>query len=204
MYGIPTTDSAPTSGLRARRQAIKQLALLVGLSLTASSLNALANSFSLPRDMRRRQQTLLDPQQLALLAEVGELIIPTTDTPGAKAAGVHHFINHQLVYCFSKSDQARHLKYLARLANIAREQLGHEFIVAPPAQQIALLNAMEKGTAPFTQEDRHFFKSLKALVIFGYYTSEIGATQELGYQPVPGGFKTIKFHQVGKIWAENN
>ena len=202
MHDSSTADYAP--GSRSRRQAIKQLALLLGLSLTANSLNALASSFSQPRDMRRRQQTLLDSQQLALLAEVGELIIPTTDTPGAKAAGVQDFINHQLVYCFSKSDQARYLKYLARLANIAREQLGSEFITAPQAQQIALLNAMEKGTAPFTQEDRHFFKGLKALVIFGYYTSEIGATQELNYQPVPGGFKAIKFQQVGKIWAHNN
>jgi hypothetical protein len=185
-----------------RREAIKQLALLIGVSLSASSLSALAASFANTTDFKRRSKTLLNPQQLALVRELGELIIPTTDTPGAIAAGVHDFINYQLVYCFSKEDQTFHLKNLDRIAKIAQEEFGKSFIAATKEQQIDLLTRMEKPAAPFTQDDRNYFKQLKSLVVFGYYTSEIGATQELKYLAIPGGYKgNVKIKEIGRTWA---
>lgn len=194
------TTSAPEEP--SRREAIKQLALLIGVSLSASSLSALAASFANTTDFNRRSKTLLNPQQLALVRELGELIIPTTDTPGAIAAGVHDFINYQLVYCFSKEDQALHLKNLDRIAKIAQEEFGKNFIAATKTQQIDFLTRMEKPAAPFTQDDRNYFKQLKSLVVFGYYTSEIGATQELKYLAIPGGYKgNVKFTDIGRAWA---
>ena len=185
-----------------RRDSIKQLALLLGVSLSGSSLSALAASFSSPRDLHRRRKTLLNPQQLALVRELGELIIPTTDTPGAIAAGVHDFINYQLVYCFSKEDQASHLKNLDRITALAQQEFGKDFIAATREQQIDFLTRMEKSVAPFTNEDRNYFKQLKSLVVFGYYTSEIGATQELKFLPIPGGYKgNVKFKEIGRTWA---
>ena len=185
-----------------RRDSIKQLALLLGVSLSGSSLSALAASFSSPRDLHRRRKTLLNPQQLALVRELGELIIPTTDTPGAIAAGVHDFINYQLVYCFSKEDQASHLKNLDRITALAQQEFGKDFIAATREQQIDFLTRMEKPVAPFTNEDRNYFKQLKSLVVFGYYTSEIGATQELKFLPIPGGYKgNVKFKEIGRTWA---
>lgn len=197
---IDRSPSAPDKP--SRREAIKQLALLIGVSLSASSLNALAASFTKPTDFNRRSKTLLNPQQLALVRELGELIIPTTDTPGAIAAGVHDFINYQLVYCFSKEDQQRHLKNLDRIASIAQQEFGKDFIAATKEQQIDFLTRMEKPAAPFTQDDRNYFKQLKSLVVFGYYTSEIGATQELKYLAIPGGYKgNVKFTDIGRAWA---
>jgi hypothetical protein len=185
-----------------RRDSIKQLALLLGVSLSSSSLSALAASFSSPRDLHRRRKTLLNPQQLALVRELGELIIPTTDTPGAIAAGVHDFINYQLVYCFTKEDQIRHIKNLDRIDTLAQQEFSKHFIAATREQQIDFLTRMEKPVAPFTSEDRNYFKQLKSLVVFGYYTSEIGATQELKFLPIPGGYKgNVKFKDIGRTWA---
>ena len=185
-----------------RRAAIKQLALMCGLALSATSLGALAASFSNPRDMSRASKSLLSPAQLALLKQLGELIIPTTDTPGAIAAGVHDFINHQLVYCFSPQDQKMHLDGLDRLAGLSQQLLGKDFLSATQAQQVALLTQMEAAQKPFTQNDRNYFKQLKSLVVFGYYTSEIGATKELAFLPVPGGYKGhFKFSQIGRAWS---
>lgn len=185
-----------------RRDSIKQLALLLGVSLSSSSLSALAASFSSPRDLHRRRKTLLNPQQLALVRDLGELIIPTTDTPGAIAAGVHDFINYQLVYCFSKEDQTRHITNLDRIDSLAQQEFGKHFIAATKEQQIDFLTRMEKPVAPFSNDDRHYFKQLKALVVFGYYTSEIGATQELKFLPIPGGYKgNVKFKDIGRTWA---
>jgi hypothetical protein len=181
-----------------RRDAIKQLAVFCGLALSASSLSALATVAMPPADMNRSKKTLLDKNQLALVRELGEIIIPTTDTPGAIAAGVHDFINHFMVYCASKEEQQTLQAVLTRI-NTSGDK---PFLLLGKDQQIELLNNMEQARNGFSQSDRDGFKQLKALVVFGYYTSEIGASQELAYLAIPGGYKgNFKFKEIGKAWA---
>ena len=196
---IPSVVEDLTASLdidSARRTAIKQVAAICGLALSASSLSALAAVVTPPTDMNRSKQTLLDKDQLELVRELGEMIIPTTDTPGAIAAGVHDFINHFTVYCATKDEQQNLLDFLARLNNKT------PFLQLGKQQQIDLLNNMEQAKHGFTQTDRNNFKQFKALVLFGYYTSEIGASQELAYLAIPGGYKgNFKFKEIGKAWA---
>lgn len=185
-----------------RRDAIKQLALACGLVLSANSLSVLAANFTPPTDFTRRKKTLLNADQLALVRELGEIIIPTTDTPGAIAAGVHDFINHFSVYCANTAEQQALLSGLKRIDESAQTRFSSSFLTASKTQQIELLTKMEQAADGFTAADRQFFKQLKALVTFGYYTSEIGATQELAYLAIPGGYKgNFKFKDVGKAWA---
>lgn len=185
-----------------RRTALKQLALACGLVLSANSLSALAASFEPPTDFARSKKTLLNSDQLALVRELGEIIIPTTDTPGAIAAGVHDFINHFAASCASKEEQQGLLAGLKRIDDSAKARFNTAFLSAGKTQQIEMLTKMEQAADGFNADDRHFIKQLKALVTFGYYTSEIGATQELAYLAIPGGYKgNVKFKQVGKAWA---
>ena len=180
-----------------RRDAIKQLAVFCGLALSASSLSALA-TVAMPADMNRSKKTLLDKNQLALVRELGEIIIPTTDTPGAIAAGVHDFINHFMVYCASKEEQQALRAVLTRINSSGNKP----FLLLGKEQQIELLNNMEQARNGFNQPDRDGFKQLKALVVFGYYRSEMGASQELAYLAIPGGYKgNFKFKEIGKAWA---
>ncbi len=188
-----------------RRAALKQLAFACGLVLSASSLSALAASFEPPTDLARSTKTLFNADQLALVRELGEIIIPTTDTPGAIAAGVHDFINHFVVYCASTDEQQGLLAGLKRIDDSAQTRFSKPFLSASKTQQIELLTKMEQAADGFTTDDRQFFKKLKALVTFGYYTSELGASQELAYLAIPGGYKgNFKFKQIGKAWALNN
>jgi hypothetical protein len=47
-----------------------------------------------------------------------------------------------------------------------------------------------------------FFHTMKELTLLGYYTSQIGATQELKYAPVPGRFDgCVPFATVGRAWS---
>lgn len=185
-----------------RRDAIKQLALACGLALSANSLTALAGTFTPPTDFGRSKKTLLNSDQLALVRELGEIIIPTTDTPGAIAAGVHDFINHFMVYCASEGEQQWLLGGLATIEKSAQKNFSKPFLALDKSQQIQLLTQMEQASDGFTENDRKLFKQFKALVTFGYYTSEIGASQELAYLAIPGGYKgNFKFKDVGKAWA---
>lgn len=187
-----------------RRAALKQLALACGLALSASSLSALAASFSAPTDFSRSKKTLLTAKQLELVRALGDIIIPATDTPGAVAAGVHDFINHYTAYCASSAEQQQLLATLARIESAAHGEFKTAFTALTNAQQLQLLNAMEQAQNGFSQADRKGLKQLKALVVFGYYTSEPGATQELAYLAIPGGYKgNFKLKEIGRAWALN-
>ena len=47
-----------------------------------------------------------------------------------------------------------------------------------------------------------FFEAFRQLVIAGYYTSEIGITQEREYLPVPGEYDgAFPYSQVNKVYS---
>ena len=75
MPNVSDTGLIATSDIHLeRRTAIKQLAALCGLALSATSLSLMAESFTSPRDISRRKNRFLKPEQLALVRELGELI----------------------------------------------------------------------------------------------------------------------------------
>jgi Gluconate 2-dehydrogenase subunit 3 len=186
-----------------RREIIKYLALASGLALMPSSLESLASSFSKPTDLGRLDKKgLLNHKQLELLADISDVIIPTTDTPGALAAKAHEFINQFAVNCLNLNEQNQIITTLNKIADAVEKKSSTGFKQLSLAQKIQLLTEVEQVKSPFTQSDRADFKQLKAWVVFAYYTSEIGAAQELSYLAIPGGYKgNVKFSSVGKAWA---
>lgn len=116
---------------------------------------------------------------------ISELTIPTTDTPGASALGVPVFVLLAL-------DQ--------RLSGLAPEILpilqreldraaGGSFLAKPSHDQSKILGALD--TAAYAAPARantptYAWRKIKAAIVAGYYTSEVGASKELIYEPVPG------------------
>jgi len=185
-----------------RRDLIKHMALTCGLVLSVASLNSLAANLLKPTDMSRRKTNLLTANQLLILRELGEVIIPTTDTPGAIEAGVHDFINGYAAQCLNKEEQRQLVAALNTIANTAKTRDKKPFDKLEIAQKIELLTDMEQAKYPFTEQDRTNLKQAKGLIVFGYYTSEAGATKELAYLAIPGGYKgNFKFKEIGKAWA---
>jgi hypothetical protein len=185
-----------------RREMIRYLALASGLVLMPASLESLA-AFSKPTDLTRLgKKGLLNAEQLALLADVSDVIIPATDTPGALAARAHEFINQFAISCLDVNEQNQILETLDKIAIEANKKSNTGFNTLSTAQKIQLLTEFEQGKSPFTSKDRENFKQLKSWIVFAYYTSEPGATQELSYLAIPGGYKgNVKFSSVGKAWA---
>lgn len=128
-------------------------------------------------------QVVSQPQGMALFEAV-ETIIPQTATPGAKAARVHVFIDLVLAKCVSPAEQTKLLGAL--------DALGPAFVTAEPAARKTALEAMDKDA----------FAMLKELTVLGYFTSEIGATQALAYDKVPGGYwGNLDLKPGQKSWA---
>jgi len=145
----------------------------------------------------------LNPHQNATVVAMIDQIIPETDTPGAKAAGVNEFIDVILTEWAHDDERRNFLDGLASVDKKSNELFAKEFIAASPAQQLSLLRAMDEAAAfessirpprpdrdELEDRDRQlegsFFSVFKRLTLHGYYTSEIGFTQELKLQIIPG------------------
>ena len=180
-----------------RRSALIKLAGLCGLALSGDALAALAASAKAPA-----APELLSADALALTAVLAEHIIPATDTPGALAVGAHRTIDHMLMVCATASEQQSFIAGLERVDAIALAADGKRFRALPAKRRVALLQALDGGTAPFTAEDQRFFRTMKSYTLFAYYTSEAGSTLELAYLPVPGGFKgNFPLRKNTRTWA---
>lgn len=125
--------------------------------------------------------TILSARQNELVVALSELIIPETDTPGAKAAHVNRFIDAVLAEA-APGDRDSFIRGLTWIDDRSRALFGKSFGEASPADQTALLTRLSAEGNP-DREDRigtDFFQAIKSMTIDGYYTSEIGLRQELG------------------------
>ena len=144
----------------------------------------------------------LDPHQNDTVVAMMDQIIPATDTPGAKGARVNEFIDVILTEWADADERKNFLDGLAGVDKQTNDLFGKNFVDASPAQQVTLLRSMDESIATQrTRRMRHgntipeerdrqlrgeFFNVFKGITVHGYYTSEIGFSQELNLQIIPG------------------
>ncbi|WDE10288.1 gluconate 2-dehydrogenase subunit 3 family protein [Thalassomonas haliotis] len=190
---------------KTRRDFIRQLTLTLG-SATAAGLVAgsglsVALAYSAKPEIKNKPGLIFTRVQLNLLARVCDTILPRTDTPSGSELDCHGFADHQLFHCFQQKQQQQCCDILDTIAKQSRQTYRQEFEQLPQQEQTALLLDIEKS-AGFTSKDKTQFKFLKALLVFGYFTSEAGATQVLNYQAIPGGYLgSIPYDENSKAWG---
>ena len=167
------------------------LLVLAGTAAVPDQLLAVGRTIH--KTIRAGTLRALTSQQNETVATIAELIIPKTDTPGARDAGVPAFIDVMLA---DWADDDQRQMFAAGLANVderSRAAFGKEFVAGTPAQQAEILEDLDYELARLrdTKADtsKNFFQAMKWLTLTGYYTSEIGATSELHYRVVPGRYE---------------
>lgn len=73
-----------------RREALRNVALLMGGAISATTLGIITNGCNTSSD---KNGELFSQHQQNIIAELADTIIPATDTPGAKVAAVGPFIS---------------------------------------------------------------------------------------------------------------
>jgi gluconate 2-dehydrogenase gamma chain len=188
-----------------RREAIERTAVLLGYAVSAPAIAGLLQGCKPKPELNYKPVFLTAPQALTI-SEVSEIIIPKTETPGAKDVGVPAFIDSMLSDVYPKADQDRFLKGLDEFEAGAKKEYGTSFIELKPEQQIEwvkkvhdpAIEASKKGDV----KDRPFILTVKELTLLGFFTSEPGATVVLHYEPVPGAYHgCLPLAEVGKTWA---
>jgi hypothetical protein len=170
------------SGTMTRRQALKGLIALVGGTVSVAELAPLAQAAMADTDASPQ---FLDADQFALLGRAVDLMIPETDTPGAYGVGVHRFIDMMLAE-YAAADRRETMQQALCDVNAASvSRYGKNFVDISSGEQLDLLVTVDKDAF----EDRGSsaaYRMLKSMILFGYYTSEIGASVELRFVPYPG------------------
>ena len=167
-----------------RRDALAGIVAMFGAGLFAPIARAAAGDVT-PISLGPPSGEVFTAGQRALMSALSERVMPTTDTPGAIAAGVPEFIE-KLLADWALPDEAKPI--VAGLDAIeARSQAdyGVAGAQATAAQQDALLTLAMEDKFP---GGKTFFEAFRQLVITGYFTSEVGIMQEREYLPVPGRY----------------
>ncbi len=175
-----------------RRNFISGLALSFGSALTPLGALAFEAAMSPSKEKNGiKNSSTFSEHQLETLKQIVDIIIPTTDTPGAAGAGVHHFVDYMMSNFVSKEQQTLFVKGLTQLDSNA-----DGFLKLSANERLSLLEKLDKN-----RFNDKFYLELKQLTVIGYYTSEIGAAQELNFSAVPGPYKEMPLSELGKAWS---
>ncbi|HEV8514075.1 MAG TPA: gluconate 2-dehydrogenase subunit 3 family protein [Cyclobacteriaceae bacterium] len=190
-----------------RREALRKTAMLMGAAVSASTVAAFLYSCKTRPDLTYKP-VFFNEDQALLISEAAEIIIPKTDTPGAKDVGVPNFIDTLVKDCYKEEEQKKFLEGLNEFNQNATKEFGKRFIEGSSEQQQSYLKKIHDEAVNAKKADpkkeNPFILKLKELTLLGFFTSEPGATQVLQYIAVPGSYKgciPLKEAGNGKAWA---
>jgi hypothetical protein len=189
-----------------RREALQKVALLLGGTVLGASAFM---SGCKPED--KKTGDTFTAEDIALLDEVGETIIPTTTTPGAKAAKIGSFMTVMVNDCYEEKDQKIFREGMNKLKEASRKKYDKSFMEASAKERHDLLVELDleqknetksQESQPEDKRQKHYFRMMKELTLLGYFTSEVGQKEALRYNPVPGRYEgCIPYKKGDKAWA---
>lgn len=178
-----------------RRTALSRITLLFGAAASATTVSAILSGCSTP-PADGFSPRVLSSDELELLGRLTNLVIPDTDTPGALAAGVPRFIDTLLdEYLLGPDAQSfkNNLAIWARDSNAS--SLSDEDL-------LSLVAELDERTYSGNDHTEHpFWGDLKMWTVFGYYTSEIGMTQELRLRPYVKARMDMPRAEIDRTWS---
>ena len=149
------------------------------------------------------ENPLFSARDVAVMDEIGETILPeSAQSPGAKAAHIGAFMQTMVSDCYSPEEQAVFTLGLKEIDSLAQEKYASGFLQLQPPQRQELLGELDQAARQAPDQDPpHYFTMMKQLAIWGYFTSEPGATIALRYNPIPGGYRgCVDYEKGGKAW----
>ncbi len=183
-----------------RREAVRRIALLLGGAMVGSQ------AYLSGQPVPGKASPGFTQGELALMDEIGETIIPATDIPGAKAAGIGAFMAMMVTDCYDDRHHAAFREGLSGIEAAARERCRKPFLECSREERTALANALDaeqradqgkrgKDATP------HYFRMMKELSVLGFFSSEIGCTRALRYIEVPGSFNgNYPYRKGDRAW----
>lgn len=201
-----------------RREILERMAVVTGGAVSLTILSACDGGVVAPKNTENLNLKALNKAQLDLIADIADMIIPDTETLGAKSVNVHFLVDELAANWMTSDERNGFLKDLTMLDERIKNEQGSSFSLLGNKERGLVLDQLGQemlaagegtvGLGDITNSDditgrKHIYRELRELIIFGYYTSEVGATEELNYDPIPGGYSgCIPLADVGgKAWS---
>ncbi len=147
----------------------------------------------------RMSAATLGAERMALLEQVAEVLVPTTDTPGAIAAGAPAFVCELLENWSSADTRAQIFGVLEAIDQASWSKFGAAFLELAPERRLDIMRVYDADA--IARQDPAYAR-FKYLVLVGYYQSEVGATQELRFELVPGAWRAcVPLAEIGRASA---
>ena len=181
-----------------RREALELTATIIGGSIVGSGV------FLSGCTVAKRGQAPLSEEDVRLLDDIGETILPESDTsPGAKAAHIGEFMRTMVRDCYDEQEASIFMAGLAEVREASQAAYSRSLQDLSSDQRQDLLAPFDRIARSESEgEQVHFFAMMKQLTIWGYFTSEPGVTKALRYNPVPGRYDGCVEYAPGETaWA---
>ena len=200
-----------------RRDLLKMIVAGTGFAMVGG--NALAYQLKSPVAL---SDTQFNADDVMLFNEVAEVILPRTDTPGAKDANVGLMAMILANDCYTKTQRTAFSEGLKQVNSLSQKRFGKAFLLLDGKQKQALVQQMDEqakahndklkmfyvGSTPFDRDSKesdpvpHFFTLIKQLTIFCFFTSKEGATKVLRYEAIPGKYNgDLEYKKGDRAWA---
>lgn len=188
-----------------RREALKATSLILGYTLTAGTTAAILHGCKADTSLDWTPQAM-SSDDAKLLAEICEVILPATDTPGAKDALCDRYIDNVLTVLRPEEDRMNFKDNLKIFNDRSKTKYSRSFLALNSNEKEEVIKIIADEASRYDKKANgdkpHILNAIKELTIAGYCTSEVGAKQLLKYDPVPGPYKgCIDFSEVGGTWA---
>lgn len=191
-----------------RRDALKNVALLLGGALSATTMGVLFESCNVKPELG--EQVGFSPEDRKLLADFADIVIPATqDSAGAKLAGLGQFIPMMITDCYPEKERSAFYKGLLEFRKKALSEYKMDFSAMSVTEKNRYVGDIRdmvikqstnstEGLSPL----KTFFILGRDLTLLGYFSSEIGCTQARAYVQVPGRYDGSAILKPGqKSWA---
>lgn len=123
-----------------------------------------------------------------LLGDIADVIIPATETPGARDVQAHLFTLIMVDDCLSKPEQEKYLKGMRTFNEVIKSATGKSFTKASPEERLNMLAHVEQHQDELPEETKAFYNRTRAYILQGYLSSQHFLTDVKPYQLIPGHF----------------
>ena len=194
-----------------RRKALRKTGLFAGATILMPSMLSLFESCK--TENRLDWEPLFFTEvEAKTIASLIDMILPRTDTPGGLDVKSDIFIDRVIAKTYDKLGQENIRAEIAAFNENCKSKYGDVFYDLNEADKTTILNEAEKNSGKFgsgvwgtgvgPQETIGFYRSMKSMAIWAYFTAEEIGENVLSYDPIPGKYEPCKpLSEVGNKWS---